>query len=380
MENDLELQRVNQVCLPCWDARIKSVVLRPERPEYAIRMGVPLNKNWIRVLERLEQVKICAYGCKTLSHTHTEHLRLCHFLDRTGIFCLDTAFLTGALQFATAILYDQECSRSVRDLEEACPGNAEKAEERCSVIEFCSSRISNMHDIIIPMFEHMLLIDYGIEQADDSKLDVGFICDKWPLGRCEFDNICDAVVEWAQRFPVKYCFEAALCVDSLNPFIRGTRFDYSDLALMIYYYNTHRKPVSVAEYKSGKTGYFGILQELVSEVPLRGSDRLQRKLSVDINELIPKTVKDPDKRQRMISIARNIAAQHGIPLEGSVVKIPKPLFETKYWRGHRSKRWGVFKAPFTSLPFFKSKKQDKNQKLSMNDEELRPYSKVTKLC
>jgi hypothetical protein len=61
-------------------------------------------------------------------------------------------------------------------------------------------------------------------------------------------------------------------------------------------------------------GYTGIIQKLISEIASRGSDRLQRKLSVDVNELMPKVVRDPGIRQRMITAAEGIAAQHGLCL------------------------------------------------------------------
>lgn len=129
------------------------------------------------------------------------------------------------------------------------------------------------------------------------------------------------------------------------------KIDYSDLAIMLYYYNTHRKPVKAVDYESGITGYSGVLQELISEVPLRGSDRLQRKLSVDISRLIPKMVEDPDKRQRMIYIASDIAAQYNLTLQAPTVKIRRPLFEREYVDGCQWRGWiALFKAFFTSYP------------------------------
>jgi hypothetical protein len=309
---------------------------------------------------------------KAASYASTEPLPLCQFLDRTSMFLPYAIGLTAALQFTAAILYDQECTGSVRDLKEPCPGNAEEAEKRCSISQVSSIWDHNMQqEIIVPLFEHMLLIDYGI----DSELDAGFICDKWPPWRREFDDLCDALMEWTQRFPFKYCFNFSLCIDTLNygPGITRTGgFAFSDLALMLYYYNTHRKPVNAVEYESGKTGYFGILQELISEVPLRGSDRLQRKLSVDIHKLIPKTVKDPDKQRRMISIATSIAAQHNLPVHAPAVKIPEPRFEAEYSGGRRlTGLAGWFKALFKALltcPFSPLNRQDREQKLSMKNE------------
>lgn len=78
-------------------------------------------------------------------------------------------------------------------------------------------------------------------------------------------------------------------------------FNFSDLVIMLYYYNTHRKPLDSIDYDRGMTGYSGVLQELISEVPLRGANR---KLSVDVNELIPKNREGSYKRKRMILLLR----------------------------------------------------------------------------
>jgi hypothetical protein len=81
------------------------------------------------------------------------------------------------------------------------------------------------------------------------------------------------------------------------------KFDFSDLAIMLYYYDTRRRPLEPVVYKTVRTGYIGVLQELIFEVPLRGSNRLQCKLSLHVNELLPKVVRDPKQRKRMLSIA-----------------------------------------------------------------------------
>lgn len=81
----------------------------------------------------------------------------------------------------------------------------------------------------------------------------------------------------------------------------GLDFNFSDLVIMLYYYNTHRKPLASIDYDRGMTRYSGVLQELLSEVLLRGANH---KLSVNVNEPIPKTVKDPNKRKRMILLLR----------------------------------------------------------------------------
>ncbi len=50
------------------------------------------------------------------------------------------------------------------------------------------------------------------------------------------------------------------------------------------------------------------------EVPTRGPDRLERKLSLDVHFLIPHFVKDQRRREQMTSIAQDLASRHGCRL------------------------------------------------------------------
>jgi hypothetical protein len=88
-----------------------------------------------------------------------------------------------------------------------------------------------------------------------------------------------------------------------------------DLATLLYYYASRRTSVTLEEFKNGWTGYTGVLQEMIDEVPTRGTRRLAAKLSLDVKSLIPRYVRDPEKRDLIFSKARDIAKRHGIPLE-----------------------------------------------------------------
>lgn len=345
-EEKLELQRLNQICLPRWDKRIKTFTLRPERPEYAILMQEPPSEKWIRVLRHFRRVKCCAHNQKL--RNIGEELPVCRFLDKMGRFDFSFQNLTLSFQFAAAILFDQQCSGSARNLEEPYVPMKEEAKFDRLIRRFYCRHGYYMRKIIPRLFEHMLLIDYGIDQADDLNLDTSFTWRKWPKRvLLDFDDLCSGLIEWAQCFPVRFCHRFKDCLDGLNP----DHFDFSDVAIMLYYYNTHRKPLNPVDYRKGMTGYFGVLQELISEVPLRGTDRLQRKLSVDINELIPKTVKDPIKRQKMVSIVRNIATQYNLPLYRDISSISKPLFETRYKGGFQRRNWGTMFKDFWSCSY-----------------------------
>ena len=87
-----------------------------------------------------------------------------------------------------------------------------------------------------------------------------------------------------------------------------------DAAIMLYYYNTRREPVDPELHKQGWSGYTGVLQEMLDEVPTRGIGRLERKLSLDVHVLIPKFISGRQRRGKMISMAEDIARQHGCQL------------------------------------------------------------------
>ncbi len=100
--------------------------------------------------------------------------------------------------------------------------------------------------------------------------------------------------------------------------LSGTPFDCCariwDAATMFYYYHSRRTPVDAESRRQGWTGYMGVLQEMVAEVPTRGPDRLERKLSLDVHFLIPHFVKDQRRREQMTSIAQDLASRHGCRL------------------------------------------------------------------
>lgn len=98
--------------------------------------------------------------------------------------------------------------------------------------------------------------------------------------------------------------------------------DFSDVSLMFYFFWTHRRDITKDEYNKGLTGYDGVLNEMRSEIPTMGTDRLTRKLSVDANKLIPRYVKDKEHRTEMIAMAKRMAAEYGV-----VLRAPEFAFE-----------------------------------------------------
>ncbi len=96
-----------------------------------------------------------------------------------------------------------------------------------------------------------------------------------------------------------------------------------DAATMFYYYHSRRKPVSIEARRQGWTGYTGVLREMVAEVPIRGNDRLERKLSLDFHYLIPELIRDKKQRLQLLRMARNLASLYGCDIALETV-VPTP--------------------------------------------------------
>jgi hypothetical protein len=94
-----------------------------------------------------------------------------------------------------------------------------------------------------------------------------------------------------------------------------------DAAVVLYYYYPRRRPVSAQAWKECWTGYAGVLEEMIAEVPARGTNRLQRKLSLDINSFIPEFVGNWGRRARMTSTAR---VGFGKPVRPISANVPRP--------------------------------------------------------
>lgn len=80
---------------------------------------------------------------------------------------------------------------------------------------------------------------------------------------------------------------------------------------MIYFYLLHRKPGCAKDHKAGWIGYTGVLQEMIAVGTTRGTDRLERKLSLDAHLLIPGFVRDRELRTQMLLMAQDVAAKYG---------------------------------------------------------------------
>lgn len=137
-------------------------------------------------------------------------------------------------------------------------------------------------------------------------------------------------------------------------------------ATMFYYFHTRRKPISDLARKEGHTEYTGILQEMIAEVPTRGTDRLQRKLSLDVNWFIPKYV-DSDYRNGMVSMAYNLASRYGFELRIPDPPAP-PAPDPVSWREWFDSTFGFGQSRHTQKPE-DEEKGGKEEKLIEVDEK-----------
>ena len=254
---------------------------------------------------------------------------------------------------ADALLELRQCSRVERDL----PGRMENVFEAVGAIIYAMEWTSGQLGVkeytpnaadsqLVPpvhiyhlsyqselkyMFELMLHIDYGFPAYPlRGPVVSAFRLQYW----FEFEVFSKFLVALAWRWRQGQALPTREAWDQIVRVTGGwthlpVEMPVWDVATMSYYYHSHHTPVAVEEHKQGWTGYTGVLQEMVAEVPTRGKDRLERKLSLDAHLLIPRFVRDRNIRRQMMLIAQDLAARHSCQLAPPT--IPKP----PVWR-----RWG----------------------------------------
>ena len=177
------------------------------------------------------------------------------------------------------------------------------------------------------IFELMLLIDYGFPAyplreswhlSDRYFLDVA-----WPNFETFSSFLTATAWHWrqGQAVPARKAWDQIARIVESWHLIGFDVLPVWDIAIMLYYYYSHRNPVDAEDHEQGWTGYTGVLQEMIAEVPTRGIDRLERKLSLDVHFLIPQFVKNRERRTQMMSISQDLASQHGCRV--AFPKMPK---------------------------------------------------------
>ncbi len=170
-----------------------------------------------------------------------------------------------------------------------------------------------------PRFELMLLTDYGFPASafpEPMAVDVAHCAN---FMGSDFATFSSFLTSTAWRWRQGHSFPDGKTWDDISRLIApwdkvGSGVPFWDIATMVYYYHSRRKLVDRPGCNKGWTEYTGVLQEMIDEVPTWGTDRLERKLSLDVHVLIPQFIKDQERRDRMISMAQDLAIQHGCQL------------------------------------------------------------------
>lgn len=338
----VSLQRLGQICLPRWDDRIKTQTVRPERLECAHALQDPWEASsmWIHVLQQLRN-GLCS----------SEEITLGHSLDEDKSACWATRPFFRAI---SVILYDRECSGYPKPHPNSGMPRTEAERRIVELLKSLNPFLPTLSDALKGLLEHMLLVDYGIGTFPvhvSSKEEREQWQRVWPhvnrLGHDLAELATCCILGRPRYLGDLWKISERIRIASSGQIwgiSRGKEkaVDQAELALMLYHYHAHRRPLERADYESGMTGYAGILQEMKDEAPLRGIYRLQRKLSVDVNDLIPLVVRDPEQRNKMIAIATSIAGGFRIHLKARQIPFAeKPSFELLYRDGSRIRKgWG----------------------------------------
>ncbi|KAH6623472.1 hypothetical protein F5144DRAFT_551009 [Chaetomium tenue] len=159
-------------------------------------------------------------------------------------------------------------------------------------------------------FEIMLLVDYGLLPYPVQK--PSFFNTIWTQFEHFSHLLISVAYRWNQgQFPDQAAYDR---ISHVMCSFDGNGVDVWDAATLIYYYHTRREPVDNGSANKGRAGYTGVLQEMISEASKRGTDRLARKLSLDINLLIPKFVSDRERRELMLYKARRLVQEYRLSI------------------------------------------------------------------
>lgn len=219
----------------------------------------------------------------------------------------------------TAILFDQECSSDANRSRCSIPmiDPAPWSSLVAPPLSFLSWSGQSGARMLASLIEHMLLIDYGLGERPLRALGAETTWMTNYMTRVVCHEFCRRLTKLADDCSrgkdIWYCRLAWM-----DEFIQSyednssANDDFSDVALMFYFFWTRRHAISKDEYVRGLTGYNGILDEITSEIASVGTDRLTRKLSVDVNKLIPRYVQDEEIRIEMIAVAKRTAAEYRV--------------------------------------------------------------------
>lgn len=312
LEDRLErLEVFSRICYSSWYTRVRTHILRPERPEYSMIMG--------------------SQGENATTKRQTVVRMLYKSLVGTGYRSLvplaqNKRIITGL----TAILFDEECRSGVNQPRGPVPTMdpalwSSFIAPPLSLLSWSGQSGARM---VASLIEHMLLIDYGFGERPLRPLGAEPMWMTNYMTRVVCHEFCRRLTKMADdcrsgkdiwHYRVAWMDE---CIQSYED-KSSANDDFSDVSLLLYFFWTRRHSISKDDYNRGLTGYDGVLDEMISEIPNMGTDRLTRKLSVDAGKLIPRYVQDEESRTEMIAIAKRMAVEHGV-----ILRAPELAFET----------------------------------------------------
>ncbi|KAK3390107.1 hypothetical protein B0H63DRAFT_507521 [Podospora didyma] len=242
-----EIQRLSQLCLPRWYGRIESVVVRPERPEFAaIMKGQVVNPSWTRALDQMCQAINNSYGSDQPQRHQKAKIRP----DRKPMSPMD-AFFQGL---------------------EAFDHPDDKAKPLLGTIALILYDLQSSG--APPPYSN-----YGIGRYPVANIGWGSYF--YREGLSALSEICAYLTQFAGRCRKGQLAPLEKWEALASELLDGCGTELTpEVALALYYYQTHRRDIEQAEYERGLTGYTGIMQELIDEIPIRSPDRFLRKLVV----------------------------------------------------------------------------------------------------
>ncbi|KAM7212002.1 hypothetical protein V8F06_012631, partial [Rhypophila decipiens] len=330
-QDEYEANRLGQLCLPRWYDRIYETVLRPERPEFAVRLtGEKANPHWTRAVELIREA-INNSATDLIQELREEDQRqkrgvmdklkqkvkaVVSYLSK-GRFCnivhvpepLFLSPMEAFLKALDAFMYPDDIARPVLSsvalilYDQECSGKAPHPSAKSTTVAFDhlpalpkdDQQQRNLELAHWALLQHMFIMDY---QHGESTLyyedhqrrhfrhhpDQGLI-------PAYLNPLAGYLTQFTSRVrngelpPVR---EWRALAARLLAICRSTEFAPEN-ALSLYHYHSHcdenlvdKDPDAEPDpFDSRLSGYTGILRELIDEIPIRGPERLLRKLSAD---------------------------------------------------------------------------------------------------
>ncbi|KAG8163871.1 hypothetical protein KVR01_005789 [Diaporthe batatas] len=223
------------------------------------------------------------------------------------------------LTAVTAILFDQESSTRGSIPSQMVQTTDPAPLQSLTPLSALTVSSQSGRRMINSLIEHMLLIDYNIEERPLRPLDPEPAWITHYMSRVVCHGVCKRLVQFTDecRNGKDIPYRRLAWMDTLIQRYEDSTVadDYSDIGLMLYFFWTRRREITREEYLAGMTGYTGVLHEMLCEIPVVGKDRVIRKLSVDVHKLIPHCVHDESSRTQLISKARWMARELEIEIQ-----------------------------------------------------------------